>query len=81
MTEHKFEPFPGTDAKNFIQWKGTRVCMDLHCPCGAHNHIDAEFAYYVKCGGCSAVYEMGTQVRATKVEWTNQEPVEGKVYL
>ena len=31
----------------FIQWKGTDVCMDFHCKCGAHLHIDGMFVYKV----------------------------------
>lgn len=64
---HPFEPFPGTDAETFIQWKGTEVCMDLHCPCGVHTHYDAEFAYRIRCAGCQAVYELGTQVKAVRL--------------
>jgi len=40
----------------WIQWKGTDVCMDIHCKCGQHSHIDAEFAYHVKCPACGTVY-------------------------
>jgi len=62
-----FDPVPGTDATMFIQWKGTEVCMDFHCECGHHSHIDAGFAYAVECVFCGALYEMGTQVRARKM--------------
>ena len=40
----------------WIQWKGTSVCMDIHCKCGCHSHIDAKFAYHVKCPKCGTVY-------------------------
>jgi hypothetical protein len=40
----------------WIQWKGTDVCMEVHCHCGAHCHIDADFAYHVKCMACGTVY-------------------------
>jgi len=66
--QHPFAPFPGTDAETFIQWKGTKVCMDFYCPCGAHGHIDADFTYYVQCGSCRAVFEMGTQVKAVRTD-------------
>lgn len=46
----------------WIQWKGTDVCMDLHCTCGVHGHIDAGFAYYVKCTGCGQVYLVSAHV-------------------
>lgn len=39
----------------WIQWKGTDVCMDIHCKCGFHGHVDAEFAYFVKCLECLTV--------------------------
>ncbi len=46
----------------WIQWKGTNVCADIHCACGYHSHIDAEFAYYVRCPNCGQNYAMGTYV-------------------
>lgn len=42
----------------FIQWKGTDVCMDFHCDCGEHCHVDAMFVYNVKCPGCGTVWQM-----------------------
>lgn len=60
-----FDPFPGTDATMFIQWKGTGICMDFTCgQCESSGHVDGDFPYFIRCGGCGAVYEMGTQVRA-----------------
>jgi hypothetical protein len=40
----------------WLQWKGTAVCMDVHCKCGFHSHLDAEFTYYVRCPKCQRVY-------------------------
>lgn len=40
----------------WIQWRGTNVCMDVHCMCGELTHIDDEFVYHVKCGNCGRVY-------------------------
>ena len=52
-----------TKTQAFIQWKGTDVCMDIHCPsCGAHNHYDTDFCYTVSCGSCGIVMEMSTHV-------------------
>lgn len=49
-------PHPG---RAFIQWKGTDVCMDLHCPkCEHHNHYDGMFCYFVQCAKCRTVFEM-----------------------
>lgn len=42
----------------FIQWKGTDVCMDFYCDCGAHGHFDGYFAYEVQCQHCRTVWEM-----------------------
>lgn len=64
----------GSDASMFIQWKGTDVCLDFYCQCGAHCHLDGDFAYYVKCPHCGAIYEMGTQVIAKQVETTACDP-------
>lgn len=66
------EAFPfttpsGSDASMFIQWKGTNVCLDFYCQCGAHGHLDDSFAYNVECPKCGAVYEMGTQVIARRL--------------
>lgn len=42
----------------FIQWKGTDVCMDFYCDCGAHCHFDGCFAYEVQCQHCQTIWEM-----------------------
>lgn len=42
----------------FIQYKGTDICMDFRCKCGASCHFDGDFAYTVKCPHCSQCYEM-----------------------
>jgi hypothetical protein len=66
MDDRTVRPVDGTDAQMFIQWKGTTVCLDFDCPCGTHGHLDSDFAYFIGCPKCGAVYEMGTQVLATK---------------
>lgn len=71
MTEDERFPFTTpaeSDARMFIQWKGTDLCMDFYCPCGGGGHLDAAFAYYVQCPDCLAFYEMGTQVIAKRVD-------------
>lgn len=59
------ELWDGADGEAaFIQWKGTDVCMDLHCTvCQHHNHYDTDFAYYVQCAKCKTVFEMCNYVR------------------
>lgn len=51
-----FSPMDGTHA--FIQWKGTDVCLDFRCECGAIGHFDGFFAYQLRCGACSRVWDM-----------------------
>ena len=58
------------EEKNFIQWKGTDLCMDFHCECGTQNHYDGFFAYHVECSGCGQVYKMDTKVKMKK---TNED--------
>lgn len=47
----------------WIQWKGTNVCMDIHCRCGEHTHIDGDFAYTIRCGKCGQLYGTCANVR------------------
>lgn len=51
----------------FIQWKGTDVCMDFYCDCGAHCHFDGYFAYAVKCPHCKSVWEMPCFLKPRKL--------------
>lgn len=71
--EFPFTTPEGSDASMFIQWKGTKVCMDFHCPCGVDGHVDDWFAYYIHCTGCGTVYEMGTQVIAKRTTKTGPD--------
>lgn len=43
----------------WIQWKGTDVCIDIHCPCGEHSHYDGDFAYAIQCPHCEKIYALG----------------------
>ena len=54
----------------WVQWKGTDVCMDVHCKCGAHCHIDADFAYHVKCMECGTVYMCNGHIELIELEET-----------
>ena len=47
----------------WVQWKGTSLCADFHCACGAFGHIDADFCYAVRCPLCGALYQVGMNVR------------------
>ena len=67
VAEFPFSTPEGSDARMFIQWKGTEVCLDFTCACGQSGHLDGGFAYYVQCPSCEATYQMGTQVIAKRV--------------
>jgi phage FluMu protein Com len=54
---------PKKDPHGWIQWKGTDVCMDIHCKCGEHSHIDAEFVYFIQCPKCKTIYEVNGHVQ------------------
>ena len=49
----------------WIQWKGTNVCIDLHCTCGNLGHFDGDFAYAIKCAYCGAIWKLGQNVQFT----------------
>ena len=51
-----FTPIDGTSV--FIQWKGTEVCLDFSCECGAGGHFDGYFAYQLRCGVCGRVWDL-----------------------
>lgn len=42
----------------YVQWKGTDVCLDFHCICGADEHVDGDFVYGIRCTACGRVYTM-----------------------
>lgn len=58
----------GDQPHGWVQWKGTDVCMDVYCKCGYHSHIDAEFAYNVKCPKCGTVYSVNGHVEFIELE-------------
>lgn len=58
---------PEDVAQAWIQWKGTDVCMDVHCSCGVRGHIDADFAYRYKCLACKKLFDIAGYVRLIEV--------------
>jgi len=52
----------------WIQWKGTNVCMDVQCRCGAHGHVDADFAYFYHCQRCGTTFCVGQTVRLYPID-------------
>lgn len=59
----------------WIQWKGTNVCIDLHCTCGAHIHFDGDFLYNWLCPKCDRLWEMGTHMPMYEVAAERREEV------
>ena len=48
-----------TAASIYIQWKGTRPCLDFRCECGQDLHHDGgEFMYFIRCGFCRRLYKV-----------------------
>ena len=50
--------------------------MDAYCECGEQFHIDADFAYYVKCLKCNTVYEVGGHVKFYKLDYEPESCVQ-----
>lgn len=61
----------GEEPHGWIQWKGTDVCMDVHCKCGEHFHIDDTFAYHVECPICGTVYMCNGHIELIEIEETD----------
>jgi hypothetical protein len=74
--DRETRPAPGKP-HGWVQWKGTNVCMDVHCECGCHSHIDDEFVYNVKCPKCGRVYHVNGHVELvllTEAEVKEENP-------
>lgn len=54
----------------WVQWKGTDVCMDVHCKCGHMSHIDSSFVYSVKCPQCGTCYMVNGHVEFIELDNT-----------
>lgn len=59
---------PETPSRGWIQWKGTDVCMDLHCKCGLFSHIDTEFFYAFECPNCHTKYAVGQNIKLIELD-------------
>lgn len=70
------ETYEGTP-HGWIQWKGTDVCMDVHCACDALFHVDATFCYFVKCPECECVYFCNGHIELIEVEIEPEQCVRG----
>lgn len=53
--------------RGWIQWKGTGVCVDIHCACGEMSHFDGEFMYYIQCCHCGRKYSCDGNIRLHEI--------------
>lgn len=65
----------------WIQWKGTKVCMDFHCSCGNEAHIDDEFVYYIKCDVCGQSYMANGHIEMVPLTAVEGEAVSDRVKI
>lgn len=68
--------------RNYIQWKGTDLCMDFDCSCGNSFHIDEYFCYVIKCLACGKSWKLDDKVKVTPIEsedehWKYADPIIG----
>lgn len=70
---------PKGSAHGWIQWKGTDVCMDTHCVCGYHGHVDIDFFYRYECPKCHRKYAVGQNIKLIEMtpELLTREAEEG----
>ena len=55
----------------WIQWKGTDVCIDIHCGvCGEHTHFDGDFMYQIRCPHCKTVYHANPNIELIEINQT-----------
>lgn len=52
----------------WIQWKGTDVCIDIHCECGELSHFDGEFMYVIQCPSCKRKYFANGHIQLIEID-------------
>jgi len=67
---------PSDEPHGWIQWKGTDVCIDLHCKCGNRFHFDGDFLYFYQCSCCGEKYALGQNVKLIPLNDEQAEYVE-----
>lgn len=73
--EHMEAHDPEPSAPNArVQWKGTDVCIDIRCECGARGHVDGASFYQYRCNHCGRVYGVSPYVRLVPLPDGTQEP-------
>jgi len=69
---------PALEPYAWIQWKGTDVCMDVHCHCGCDAHVDAQCVYYYRCPKCKHTFALGQNVKLIRLTEEQAEQASGK---
>lgn len=65
-----------TPSTGWIQWKGTDICIDLHCVCGHDGHFDGEFFYFFECPKCHRKYAVGENINLIPLSEEQAKDVE-----
>lgn len=52
----------------WIQFKGTELCMDIHCKCGHLGHIDGDFIHVVICPNCNTQYMLNGHIEFIEIK-------------
>lgn len=55
-------PVDTKGSHGWIQYKGTDICVDLHCVCGTHGHYDGYQMYQVACVDCGRHYAVDMNI-------------------
>jgi hypothetical protein len=78
--ENLMDEFPSLSKRHprpcgWIQWKGTDVCCDIHCKCGAFLHYDGGFMYHIKCSECGRVYECDGHIKLYELSFEPENTI------
>lgn len=65
---------PISPPSGWIQWKGTSVCIDLHCSCGEMGHVDGDYFYFYECK-CGKRYAVGQNIKLIELSPEEAEHV------
>lgn len=65
----------------WIQWKGTKACMDVRCSCGYDSHIDGRFLYFIQCPVCEKVYMTNGHIELVELSPSEVVEVEDRVVI
>jgi hypothetical protein len=51
-----------------LQWKGSDVCMDVHCVCGELAHFDGDYTFFIQCPTCGRIYYCNSHIEFIEIE-------------